>query len=158
YLNLLPNPRAAFLPLLTLVLWLRVPRDRKVGFLLLSALFYSSVLIYALAIFPTPRMFLPAYAALALAFAAISVRRWDAVAMTAAATYVIASLLLLLVQPRPARWQAIAEQWVSEHPGQVETTQQDYYTFSPALQSLPSRGRPYLLQLQERPCNGNVVK
>jgi 4-amino-4-deoxy-L-arabinose transferase-like glycosyltransferase len=153
YLNLVLSPLVAVLPVLTLVQFARGPRDPRVAFLLLAALFYSAVLIYALAIFPTPRMFLPALAALAIAFAATSVHRRDAVTIAFAATIAAMALLNAAAHPSSRHWQSIAESWVAEHPGMIETRQQGYFTFSPSLQRLPGSGRPYLMVLKDRPCS-----
>ena len=158
FLNLLPNPTTALLPIATLIQVLRVELDRKLRFLLLAAVFYCAALIYGLAIFPTPRMFLPALAALAVAFAVLSLRWRDAVSIALMAMIAAVSLLCTTVHPSSAHWQTVAEQWETKYAGQVETTQQDYWVFSPALQSLPSSGKPYLLKLDTKPCAGPVVE
>jgi 4-amino-4-deoxy-L-arabinose transferase-like glycosyltransferase len=154
YLNLLANPATCFLPALSVVLLVRASGDvrRKAAMLCLAALFYSAVLIYGLSIDPLPRMFLPSFAALALAAAALCVRHWGPVPMASLGTIAGVSLFFAATHPPASRWQSVANQWVVAQPGQIEASQRSYFLFGPRAPDLPSSGRPYLLLLKSARC------
>lgn len=158
-LNLALNFKAAFLYSMTPLLYaayrtrLSAPERRAALFLMASALFYSSVLIYVLAIDPKARVMFVPIAALSLAFAIIAVRAWNAVIMALAACIGLLISLTVITQPRQARYQHAAQQFAAHFPGQVETAQPGYFGLSP-LRHLPSigSGRPYLLVLKFARC------
>ena len=158
-LNLMANIRSAFLYSLTPLLWLlyrrrlAVSERRAVGFLILFALFYTSVLIYVLAIDPKARMMFVPIAALALAFAILVTRAWNPVVQVL--VFALAGLIALLIaaQPRQARYQAAAERFEARFPNQIETAQPGYFALS-RLRDLPAigSGKPLLLVLKSDRC------
>ena len=160
FVNLFVNFKTNLLFLVTPILlaFYRPKGTRQIAFLVASAFAYAAVLIYVLCIDPKPRMFTPALAALALAFAAIAWRCRGPVIAAMIIAIVPLSLVVLQSQPRMRHWRAAGEQWVRQFPGKVSTPHPDYFAFSPELSSLPTRGGSYSLRFEEHGCRGPVVR
>jgi 4-amino-4-deoxy-L-arabinose transferase-like glycosyltransferase len=159
FANLLVNLKTNLLFVLTpLLLWFYRPGSRrKLLFLVVSAFVYAATLIYVFAIDPKPRMFIPALAALALAFAAVAVRQRGPVIVAIAVTILPLSWVILAAQPRTRHWMAIGERWVAAMPGQISTPDPQYWLLSPKLRALPTSGRPLVLVYEEDGCRGPTV-
>lgn len=134
---------------------------RSAAMLWLSAIAYCCILIYAFAIDPKPRMFLPALACSNLALAVLTWSFWKngsralaaAIWITTAAigtVYVYAAPQTSIVDDRAAGW-------IASHPGQVETNAptRQMLTFVTGAQALPlvGSGRSFLLYESNNPCS-----
>jgi len=160
FLNLVVSVKTGLLYALAPVLYLiqrrRLddPERRVVQFLILSATFYSAVLIYVLAIDPKPRLMFVPLAALSLASAILIVRTWSAVTLTVVVCTAALITLAIAAQPRQARYERAAEQLELQYPGLIETAQPGYFGLS-HLRDLPPAGssKPYLLMLKDNYCS-----
>ena len=160
FLNLLVSLKTGLLyalaPLLSVIYRDRLDQREKRAalFLILSAFFYSAVLIYVLAIDPKPRLMFVPIAALALAFSIVVVRAWNLVVFTTIASVAALIGLTIASQPRQTRYQRAAEQFEARFPGEIETAQPGYFGLS-ALRDLPpiGSGKPYLLLFKGNYCS-----
>lgn len=125
--NLLLHPAAGLTLVVALILllpnraWLRnAAQGRFVAQLVLAAMLYFGALVYAFAIDPKPRMFLPVVAVASLCIGVLGARLWDegrrALVATCAALMTVTGLLApyWAVSLRPA--EARAGHWIAGRP------------------------------------------
>jgi 4-amino-4-deoxy-L-arabinose transferase-like glycosyltransferase len=145
--NLLANPQMGPVLLAALVLlWLRrkalTARSPEV-LLAAAAMLYTGALIYALAIDPKARMFLPVAAIAAALIGRLVVAAWDAGERLLVGG-IIAVLLMVGAVETAKRFDMgkaapLAGQWAREHPGRVavEDATRRFLTFDATVRALP---------------------
>lgn len=159
-LNLFANPQIA--PTLFAALALLFLRRRELGWrnadllLVLAGACYAGALIYALAIDPKARMFLPVAAIAAAIIGRLGVRAW-----AEGERPIVAGLLAVIIvigigaskdRYDMGRAGPLAAAWAAEYPGDVmvEDATRRFLTFTPAVRLLPvapaDRGHVIVLQ------------
>jgi 4-amino-4-deoxy-L-arabinose transferase-like glycosyltransferase len=160
-LNLLLNAFAgislALVPLLLLAVGSKIPKSAKAHSLALwaAAAAYCCILIYAFAIDPTPRMFMPALVASNLALALICFSLWQcgSRALPAAVWAIVAGVGLTYVFAyiRTAPAEQSARSWMGLFPGQIETdgTTRKALALVKGAEQLPTVGSGHFMLLYE---------
>jgi 4-amino-4-deoxy-L-arabinose transferase-like glycosyltransferase len=130
------------------------PKTRRLLMLIVgTALLYSSVLIYALAIDPKSRMFFVLAAASSLAIGVLTSRAWRGdgrlgVVAIAGAIIPFASLIVA-IQAQTRSSERAAAAWIRQFPGQIEVdpSSRNYLLLVKGLDRLPDRGsgKPLLI-------------
>jgi hypothetical protein len=126
FLNVIAGFSLSLVPILLVSSWRRIDRDsaRKTLQLWAAAFTYICVLIYAFAIDPKARMFLPSIAAANLALAAVTYSLWrrGSVALASATwgTVAITGLICIYAYPRTVAVDRLAHTWLLSFPGQIE--------------------------------------
>jgi hypothetical protein len=118
----------------------------------LAALGYASVLIYVFAVDPKPRMMFVPFAITNIAFALLSWRMFQQRRAIIWTLWVVSAgtcLLILFVYPSVLGMERSAEQWIAEHPNQIEIDENTrrHLALVPVANTLPNveAERPFLL-------------
>jgi hypothetical protein len=145
--NLLANPQMGPVLVAALVLlWLqRKTLSWRAPDVLLAAAaaLYTGALIYALAIDPKARMFLPVAALAAALVGRLAVAAWDSGERVLVAAIMAVVVLFGVVETSKrfdmGKGAPLAGQWAREHPGavMVEDDTRRFLTFDPTVRALP---------------------
>ena len=163
--NLLANPQMGPVLLAAiLLLWLRrgtLQRQAPEVLLASGAVLYTGALIYALAIDPKARMFLPVAAIAAALVGRLTIDAWSAKERVLSVG-LIASLVVVGAVETAKRFDMgksapLAGRWAGEHPGQVavEDATRRFLTFDATVRALPispSLAQPRLIVLVADEC------
>lgn len=131
-----------------------------------AAILYTGALIYALAIDPKSRMFLPTAAIAATLIGRLGIMLWEAGERVLVGT-MMAGLAVVGAMETGKRFDMtvagpLAGQWAREHPGQVSIEKDSWHTltFDPTVRALPVWpivARPRTLVLITAPCTASGV-
>lgn len=168
-INLLLNPQMG--PVLLGALLLLFMARKQVGwrapevFLAVAAALYTGALIYALAIDPKARMFLPTAAIAAALIGRLGVVLWHAGERVLVGVLMAGLVLVGAIESGKrfdmGRAGPLAAQWASEHPGDVavEDATRRFLTFNATIRSLPlwPAGVPRTLVLYAGDCRASPI-
>ncbi len=145
--NLLVNPQMGPVLVAALVLlWLRrktLSLRSPDSVMMAAAVLYSGTLIYALAIDPKARMFLPVAALAAALVGRLAVAAWDTGERVIVGAIIGAIVLIGAVETAKrydmGKAAPLAGQWARQHPGRVsvEDDTRRFLTFDPTVRALP---------------------